>query len=95
MLRVQQAGANNHAGDPVVLSQPKTIDDLVAQYVYRVLGADGFAQEQMYRWEGQAKAQSPRSVMTQVILAHSIGTERLNTEGTKNTEARFILSMVL
>jgi len=44
---------------PAIVSfyhQPKTIDDLVAQYVYRVLAQMGLPQEQAYRWEGQGKS---------------------------------------
>jgi 3-polyprenyl-4-hydroxybenzoate decarboxylase len=32
--------------------QPKTIDDLVTQYVCRVLAQMGLPQEKMYRWTG-------------------------------------------
>src|SRR6202043_3012760 len=52
MLRVQQAGAVVMPAIPSFYHQPKTIDDLVAQYVYRVLAQLGLPQEQMYRWEG-------------------------------------------
>ena len=58
MLRAQQAGA---VVMPAIVSfyhQPKTIDDLVAQYVYRVLAQMGLPQEQMYRWEGQGKGKA-------------------------------------
>jgi 4-hydroxy-3-polyprenylbenzoate decarboxylase len=52
MLKAQQAGALIM---PAVLSyyhQPKTIDDLVTQYVCRVLAQIGLPQEKMYRWTG-------------------------------------------
>src|SRR5579863_5754948 len=58
MLRAQQAGA---VVMPAIVSfyhQPKTIDDLVAQYVYRVLAQMGLPQDEMYRWEGQAKSKA-------------------------------------
>ena len=55
MLRAQQAGAVIMPAIPSFYHQPKTIDDLVAQYVLRVLAQMGLPQEQMYRWEGQAK----------------------------------------
>ena len=55
MLRAQQAGAVIMPAIVSFYHQPKTIDDLVAQYVYRVLAQMGLPQEQMYRWEGQAK----------------------------------------
>ena len=55
MLRVQQAGAVIMPAIPSFYHQPKTIGDLVAQYVYRVLAQMGLPQEQAYRWEGQVK----------------------------------------
>jgi 4-hydroxy-3-polyprenylbenzoate decarboxylase len=58
MLRAQQAGAVIMPAIPSFYHQPKTIDDLVAQYVYRVLAQMALPQEQMYRWEGQAKAKA-------------------------------------
>jgi 4-hydroxy-3-polyprenylbenzoate decarboxylase len=56
MLRAQAAGAVIMPAIPSYYHQPKTIDDLVAQYVYRVLAQMGLEQEQMYRWEGQTKS---------------------------------------
>jgi 4-hydroxy-3-polyprenylbenzoate decarboxylase len=56
MLKAQQAGALIM---PAVLSyyhQPKTIDDLVTQYVCRVLSQIGLPQEKMYRWTGGGAA---------------------------------------
>ena len=52
MLRAQQAGAVIMPAVPAFYHQPKTIDDLVAQYVCRVLAQIGLAQEKMYRWTG-------------------------------------------
>ena len=52
MLRAQQAGAVIMPAVPAFYHQPKTIDDLVTQYVCRVLGQIGLAQEKMYRWAG-------------------------------------------
>ncbi len=52
MLRAQQAGAVIMPAVPAFYHQPKTIDDLVTQYVCRVLGQIGLAQENMYRWAG-------------------------------------------
>jgi 4-hydroxy-3-polyprenylbenzoate decarboxylase len=52
MLRALQAGA---VIMPAVLSyyhQPKTIDDLVTQYICRVLAQIGLPQEKMFRWTG-------------------------------------------
>src|ERR1017187_3229149 len=58
MLRVQQAGAVIMPAIPSFYPHPKTIDDLVAQYVYRVLAQMGLPQEQAYRWEGQGKGKA-------------------------------------
>ena len=58
MLRAQQAGAVIMPAIPSYYHQPKTIDDLVTQYVCRVLAQMGLAQEQMYRWEGQGKSKA-------------------------------------
>jgi flavin prenyltransferase len=60
MMRAQQAGALIM---PVIVSfyhQPKTIDDLVGQYVCRVLAQIGLPQEQQFTWQGGrgGKAQS-------------------------------------
>jgi 4-hydroxy-3-polyprenylbenzoate decarboxylase len=55
MLRAQAAGAVIMPAIPSYYHQPKTIDDLVRQYVYRVLAQMELAQDQMYRWEGQTK----------------------------------------
>ena len=52
MLRAQEAGAVIMPVVPAFYHQPKTIDDLVTQYVYRVLAQAGLPQEQMYRWHG-------------------------------------------
>jgi len=55
MLRAQQAGAVIMPAIPSYYHQPRTIDDLVIQYTYRVLAQMDLPQEQMYRWEGQKK----------------------------------------
>ena len=52
MLRAQQAGAVIMPAIPAFYHQPKTIDELVTQYVCRVLGQAGLPQEKMYRWQG-------------------------------------------
>ncbi len=52
MLRAQQAGAVIMPAVPAFYHQPKTIEDLVTQYVCRVLAQIGLAQEKMYRWTG-------------------------------------------
>lgn len=61
MLRARQAGA---VIMPAVLSyyhQPKTIDDLVTQYVCRVLAQIGLDQEKMYRWMGSSSAKEAKA----------------------------------
>lgn len=52
MLRAQQAGAVIMPAVPAFYFKPKSIDELVTQYVYRVLAQAGLPQEQMYRWTG-------------------------------------------
>jgi len=52
MLRAQQAGAVIMPAVPAFYHQPKTIDDLVTQYVCRVLAQIGLSQERMYHWTG-------------------------------------------
>jgi 4-hydroxy-3-polyprenylbenzoate decarboxylase len=52
MLRAQQAGAVIMPSVPAFYHHPKTIDDLVTQYVCRVLAQIGLPQEKMYRWTG-------------------------------------------
>ncbi|HJY87782.1 MAG TPA: UbiX family flavin prenyltransferase [Candidatus Acidoferrales bacterium] len=58
MLRVQQAGAVVMPAIPSYYHKPKTIDDLVAQYVCRVFEQLGLPQAQQYRWRGQAKGKA-------------------------------------
>jgi flavin prenyltransferase len=52
MLRAQQAGAVIMPAMPAFYDQPKTIDDLVTQFVCRVLAQAGLPQENMHRWTG-------------------------------------------
>jgi 4-hydroxy-3-polyprenylbenzoate decarboxylase len=54
MLRAQQAGAVIMPAIPAFYHRPQTIDDLVTQYICRVLAQINLAQENMYRWTGQA-----------------------------------------
>jgi 4-hydroxy-3-polyprenylbenzoate decarboxylase len=53
MLRAQQAGAVIMPAIPAFYHHPQTIDELVTQYVYRVLAQINLTQENMYRWTGQ------------------------------------------
>lgn len=52
MLRAQQGGAVIMPVVPTLYHQPRTVDDLVTQYVCRVLQQTGLPQEKMYRWTG-------------------------------------------
>jgi 4-hydroxy-3-polyprenylbenzoate decarboxylase len=52
MQRAQQAGAVIMPAVPAFYHHPKTIDDLVTQYVCRVLAQIDLPQEKMYRWAG-------------------------------------------
>ena len=52
MLRAQAAGAVIMPAVPAFYHEPKTIDDLVTQYVCRVLAQIGLEQKEMYRWQG-------------------------------------------
>jgi flavin prenyltransferase len=61
MLRAQHAGAVIMPAIPAFYHQPKTIDDLVTQYVCRVLAQIGLAQEQMYRWTGKGTSREAKA----------------------------------
>ena len=52
MLRAQAAGAVIMPAVPAFYHRPKTIDDLVSQYVCRVLARVDLPQDLMYRWAG-------------------------------------------
>lgn len=55
MLRAEAAGAVLMPAVPAFYFAPKTIDDLVTQYVCRVLDHLDLPQPQAYRWRGAAK----------------------------------------
>ena len=61
MLRAQQAGAVIMPAIPAFYHQPKTIDDLVTQYVCRVLAQVGLPQEGMYRWTGHSASREAKA----------------------------------
>jgi len=61
MLRAQVAGAVIMPAIPSFYHQPKTIDDLVMQYVCRVLAQIGLPQEKMYRWSGTAASKEAKA----------------------------------
>src|SRR5258707_2965688 len=52
MMRAQAAGAVIMPAVPSFYHHPKSIDDLVTQYVCRVLAQIRLPQDQMYRWTG-------------------------------------------
>ena len=60
MMRAQQAGAVIMPAIVSFYHQPKTIDDLVTQYVCRVLAQIGLPQERQFTWQGggERKAES-------------------------------------
>jgi 4-hydroxy-3-polyprenylbenzoate decarboxylase len=53
MLRVHDAGATIMPAMPAFYYAPKSIDDIVAQFAYRVLAQLGLPQEKQYRWRGK------------------------------------------
>jgi len=55
MLRAQQAGAVIMPAIPSFYHQPRTIDDLVTQYVCRVLAQLGLPQNRQFEWKGQGR----------------------------------------
>jgi flavin prenyltransferase len=61
MLRAQQAGAVIMPAIPAFYHSPKTIDDLVAQYVCRVLAQMELPQNEMFRWAGSARAKEAKA----------------------------------
>ena len=61
MLRAEQAGAIIMPAIPSFYHQPKTIDDLVTQYVCRVLAQIGLPQEKMYRWTGHSSSKEAKA----------------------------------
>jgi len=56
MLRAHDAGAVIMPAIPSFYHLPRTIDDLVTQYVCRVLAHMGLPQEKQFSWQGQAAA---------------------------------------
>jgi flavin prenyltransferase len=61
MLRAEQAGAVIMPAIPAFYHQPKTIDDLVTQYVCRVLAQIALPQEKMYRWTGHSSSKEAKA----------------------------------
>ena len=54
MLRAQQAGAVIMPIVPSFYHHPKSIDEVVTQFVCRVLAQAGLPQDHMFRWTGSA-----------------------------------------
>ncbi len=52
MLRVHDAGAIVMPATPAFYYSPKSIDEIVEQFVYRVLAHLDLTQEDQYRWQG-------------------------------------------
>jgi polyprenyl P-hydroxybenzoate and phenylacrylic acid decarboxylases len=61
MLRAQQSGAVIMPAIPAFYHAPKTIDDLVTQYVFRVLAQMDLPQNEMFRWTGSASAKEAKA----------------------------------
>src|SRR5271154_3000798 len=53
MLRVHDAGATVMPAMPAFYYEPKSIEDVVEQFAYRVLAQLGLPQEKQYRWKGR------------------------------------------
>jgi flavin prenyltransferase len=54
MLRAHDAGAIVMPAMPAFYYAPKSIDEMVEQYIYRVLAQLGLPQEEQFRWSGGA-----------------------------------------
>jgi flavin prenyltransferase len=52
MLRVHDAGAIVMPAMPAFYYAPKSIEDMVEQFAYRVVAQLGLPQEKQYRWQG-------------------------------------------
>jgi 4-hydroxy-3-polyprenylbenzoate decarboxylase len=61
MLRAQQAGAVIMPAIPAFYHAPKTIDDMVTQYVCRVLAQMNLPQDAMFRWTGSVAAKEAKA----------------------------------
>jgi 4-hydroxy-3-polyprenylbenzoate decarboxylase len=61
MLRAQQAGGVIMPAIPSFYHAPKTINDLVTQYVCRVLAQMDLPQEAMFHWAGSAAAREAKA----------------------------------
>ena len=55
MLRAHDAGAMIMPAMPAFYFGPKTLDDVVEQFVYRVLAQIGLPQDAQYHWSGRVR----------------------------------------
>lgn len=53
MLRIHDAGATVMPAMPAFYYGPRSIDDMIEQFAYRVLAQLGLPQEKQYRWKGR------------------------------------------
>lgn len=60
MLRVHDAGAIVMPAMPAFYYAPKSIDEMVEQFVYRVLAQMGLPQDDQFRWSGGAQNSGAR-----------------------------------
>lgn len=61
MLRVQAAGAVLMPAMPSFYHLPKSIDDLVQQFVFRVLAQIDLPHDRAFRWEGSSASKNART----------------------------------
>jgi 4-hydroxy-3-polyprenylbenzoate decarboxylase len=61
MLRAQQAGAVIMPAVPAFYFAPRTIDDLVTQFVCRVLAQLDLPQEEQFTWQGGPAAKNAKA----------------------------------
>jgi 4-hydroxy-3-polyprenylbenzoate decarboxylase len=61
MLRAQQAGAVIMPAVPAFYYAPQTIEDLVTQYVCRVLAHLGLPQAEQFTWHGSSAAKNAKA----------------------------------
>src|SRR5215469_16031733 len=61
MLRVHDAGAIVMPAIPAFYYAPKSIDEMVDQFVFRVLAQLGLPHDEQFRWSGGAKSNTPNT----------------------------------
>lgn len=54
MLRVHDAGAIVMPAMPAFYYAPKSVDEMIEQFVYRALAQMGLPQDEQYRWSGKS-----------------------------------------